>query len=152
MRSRVAFTNARIVTQPGELIEKGIVVVRNGLIEAVGADIEVPFDAKVIDCEGLVIYAGFIDAGTIKGLPGEDDDGRQTGSGLDRRDIDLATQIAASTREVNRKGIYPDYSSSRFISIDKKDAKDWRKAGFHSGSRVALGRIAKRIFDPGCTC
>jgi imidazolonepropionase-like amidohydrolase len=126
----VAFKDAKIVTQPGSVIEKGTVVVRDGLIEAVGADVEIPFDAKVIECDGLVLYAGFIDAGTTKGLPDGDEDGRKTGSGPDRRDIDLATQIAASTREVNRKGIYPDYSSSRFISVNDKDAKDWRKAGF----------------------
>ncbi len=125
-----AFKDAKIVTRPGNVIEKGTVVVRNGLIESVGADIEVPFDAKVVLCEGLVIYAGFIDAGTTKGLPNGEKDGRKTGSGPDRRDIDLATQIAASTREVNRNGIYPDYSSSRFISIADKDAKDWRSAGF----------------------
>ena len=126
----VAFTNAKIVTRPGNTIESGTVICRNGLIEAVGADIEIPFDAKVIDCEGMVIYAGFIDAGTTKGLPEGEDDGRQSGSGSDRRDIDLATQIAASTREVNRKGIFPDYSSSRFVAIENDDAKDWRSHGF----------------------
>ncbi len=137
----VAFTNAKIVTQPGAVIDKGTVVIRNGLIEAVDADLEVPFDAKVIDCEGMVIYAGFIDAATTKGFPSDDEDGRKTGSGPDRRDIDLATQIAASTQQVNRKGIYPDYSSSRFISIEDKDVKDWRKAGFTSIHVMPSGEL-----------
>ena len=139
----VAFTNAKIVTRPGQVIENGNVVFRNGLIEAVGADIEIPFDAKVIDCEGMVIYAGFIDGGTSKGLPSDDDDGRQTGSGLDRRDIDLATQIAASTREVNRKGVYPDYSSSRHITIDDDNRKDWYKAGIHISSCSSIRGTAQ---------
>ncbi len=137
----IAFTNAKIVTRPGQVIEKGNVVFRNGLIEAVGADIEIPFDAKVIDCEGMVIYAGFIDGGTSKGLPSEDEDGRHTGSGLDRRDIDLATQIAASTRQVNRKGIYPDYSSARHIAIDDNNRKDWHKAGFTSVHILPSGEL-----------
>lgn len=137
----VALKDAKIVTRPGVVIEKGTVIVRNGLIDAVGADLEIPFDAKVIDCTGLVIYAGFIDAGTTKGLPDSDDDGRKTGSGLDRRSIDLATQIAASTREVNRKGIYPDYSSARFISIDAKDSKDWRKVGFTTVHVMPSGEL-----------
>ena len=82
------------------------------------------------DCDGMVLYAGFIDGGTTRGLPDEDEDGRQTGSGPDRRGIDLATQIAASTREVNRKGIYPDYSSARYIAIDDDEANAWRSSGF----------------------
>ena len=100
----IALTNAKVVTSPGDVIESGTVVCRNGLIESVGADIEIPFDAKVIDCAGMVVYAGFIDAGTSKGLPDEENDGRQTGSGPDRASIDLATQIAASTREVKSQG------------------------------------------------
>ena len=137
----IAMKDARIVTKPGEVIEKGTVIIRDGLIEAVGANVEIPFDAKVFECEGLVIYAGFIDSGTTKGLPDDEDDGRQTGSGLDRRDIDLATQIAASTREVNRKGIYPDYSSSRFIQIESDDKKDWRKAGFTAVHVMPSGEL-----------
>ncbi len=137
----LALTNAKIVTRPGRVIENGAVVVRNGLVEAVGADLEIPFDAKVIDCQGMVIYAGFIDAGTTRGLPDSEKDGRETGSGPDRRDIDLATQIAASTQEVNRKGIYPDYSSSRFIEIPDEEAKAWREAGFTTVHVMPSGEL-----------
>ena len=137
----VAFKDATVVTRPGEVIENGTVVVRNGLIEAVGAGLEIPFDAKVIDCKGMVIYAGFIDSGTSAGLPASEEDGRETGSGPDRRDIDLATQIAASTQQVNRKGIYPDYSSSRFIEIADKDAKAWRNSGFTTVHVMPAGEL-----------
>ncbi len=136
-----AITGAKIVTQPGEVIESGTLVIRDGLIEAVGVDIEVPFDAKQIDGAGLVIYAGFIDAGTTKGLPEGDEDTRQTGSGVDRRDIDLATQIAAATHEVNRKGIFPDYPAARFVDIDDDDAKAWRQAGFTTVHVMPTGEI-----------
>ncbi len=125
-----AITGAKIVTSPGRVIEKGTVVIRDGLIEAVGSDVDVPFDATVIDGEGMTIYAGFIDASTSKGVPTGDESGRQSGSGLDRRDIDLATQIAASTQQVNRKGIFPDYSAARNLKINLDDAKAWREAGF----------------------
>jgi len=47
---------------PGEMIESGILVIRDGMIEAVGADTEVPADARVWDETGKTIYAGFIDA------------------------------------------------------------------------------------------
>ena len=38
----VAITNARIVTVSGATIEKGTVVIRDGLIQAVGADARPP--------------------------------------------------------------------------------------------------------------
>lgn len=63
-----AITNARIVTVSGATIEKGTVVVRDGLIEAVGADARTPADAQVFDGNGLTIYPGFVDALTNLGL------------------------------------------------------------------------------------
>ena len=125
-----AIKGAKLVTQPGKVIEQGTIVVRNGLIESVGSKVEVPYDAKVIDGKGMTVYAGLIDCGTYKGIPEGEESGRKTGSGEDRRDIDLATQIVAATRQVNRKGIYPDYSSARFLKIDEADTKSWRSAGF----------------------
>ena len=58
----IAITNARIVTVSGDTIEKGTVVVRDGLIESVGANAKVPADAQTIDASGLNVYPGFIDA------------------------------------------------------------------------------------------
>lgn len=63
-----AITNARIVTVSGAPVEKGTVVVRDGLIEAVGAGASVPPDARVIDGAGLTVYPGFFDALTNLGL------------------------------------------------------------------------------------
>lgn len=63
-----AITNARIVTVSGESIEKGTVVIRNGLIESVGAAAKAPADAQVFDGTGLTVYPGFIDALTNLGL------------------------------------------------------------------------------------
>ena len=63
-----AITNARIVTVAGPAIEKGIVVMRNGLIESVGPDAKIPGDAVVIDGTGFTVYPGFIDALTNLGI------------------------------------------------------------------------------------
>ncbi|HKP70553.1 MAG TPA: amidohydrolase family protein [Pyrinomonadaceae bacterium] len=63
-----AITNARIVTVSGPAIEKGTVVVRDGLIAAVGADAKVPADAQVFDGSGMTVYPGFVDALTNVGL------------------------------------------------------------------------------------
>lgn len=64
-----AITNARIVTVSGAAIEKGTVVIRDGLIEAVGANARIPADAKTIDGAGLTIYPGFFDASSNLGIP-----------------------------------------------------------------------------------
>lgn len=56
-----ALTNAKIVVAPGKVIEKGTIVLRDGLIEDVGANISVPADAVEIDLAGKTIYPGLID-------------------------------------------------------------------------------------------
>lgn len=42
-----ALTGARIVVAPGQVIESGTVVIRDGVITAVGAEVEIPADARV---------------------------------------------------------------------------------------------------------
>ena len=64
-----ALTNARIETVTKGTIEKGTIVIRNGLIEAVGANITPPGDARVVDLSGRTVYPGFIDLTSSMGLP-----------------------------------------------------------------------------------
>jgi hypothetical protein len=66
----IAIRNARIVTVSGPVIAKGTVVVRNGLIEAVGDNVAAPSDAMVVDGEGLTVYPGLIDSLSTWGQPG----------------------------------------------------------------------------------
>jgi len=56
-----ALTGARIVVAPGRVIKHGTVVIRDGVIEAVG-DVEPPADARRWDLAGKTIYAGLLDA------------------------------------------------------------------------------------------
>jgi imidazolonepropionase-like amidohydrolase len=67
--STFAITNAKIVTVSGKNIEKGTIVIRNGLIESVGENGRVPADAVTIDGNGLTIYPGFFDANSNYGIP-----------------------------------------------------------------------------------
>lgn len=57
-----ALQGARVVVSPEKEIPKATVVIRDGVIIAVGADIEIPPDAVVRDYSGKTLYAGFIDA------------------------------------------------------------------------------------------
>src|SRR5436190_1716265 len=64
-----AITNARIVPVSGPTIERGTIVIRNGLIAAVGANVSAPSDARIVDGNGLTVYPGLIDAYTNLALP-----------------------------------------------------------------------------------
>ena len=63
-----AFTNARIHTVSGDIIEKGTLVIRNGKIEAVSKDAVVPAGAKVVDATGKTIMPGLVSAWSRAGL------------------------------------------------------------------------------------
>ena len=57
-----ALTNATIHAAPGKTIEDGTVVMRDGIITAVGAKVKIPKQATIIDMDGKHIYAGFIES------------------------------------------------------------------------------------------
>ena len=63
-----ALTNAAVETITKGRLENATVIIRNGIIEAVGTDVAIPLDALVIDCKDLEIYPGMIDGGTKLGL------------------------------------------------------------------------------------
>lgn len=59
---KLAFTNARILTMRGnEVIENGTIVVDGNKITAIGSNVSVPSDAKVIDAAGKTIMPGIVD-------------------------------------------------------------------------------------------
>jgi len=64
----LAITNGRIITVSGPVIPRGTVVVRDGKIAAVGANVSVPSGARVIDARGANVYPGLIDPLTTLGL------------------------------------------------------------------------------------
>ncbi len=66
--SVVALTHAKIFTLAGAPIENGTLVIRDGKIASVGANVEVPAGAQVIDAKGLRIYPGLFDPITQMGM------------------------------------------------------------------------------------
>ncbi len=64
----IAIRNAKIVTVSGAVIAKGTVVMRNGLIEAVGDNVAVPADALVVEGDGLTVYPGLVDGLSTWGM------------------------------------------------------------------------------------
>ncbi|NBB91549.1 MAG: amidohydrolase family protein [Gammaproteobacteria bacterium] len=64
----VAYFGATIHPVSGEPVEQGVMVVRDGRIEALGADVTVPEGARRVDLSGQHLYPGLIHAGTVLGL------------------------------------------------------------------------------------
>jgi imidazolonepropionase-like amidohydrolase len=65
----IAIRNAKIVTISGSTLNRGTVILRNGLIQAVGENAQIPPDAAVIEGEGLTVYPGLIDGLSTWGMP-----------------------------------------------------------------------------------
>ncbi|MCA9320875.1 MAG: amidohydrolase family protein, partial [Planctomycetes bacterium] len=65
---KVFIEGARIVPVVGPEIEKGNILIENGKIVAIGAEIEKPFDARVIDAVGRVAFPGWVDPMNSRGL------------------------------------------------------------------------------------
>jgi imidazolonepropionase-like amidohydrolase len=64
-----AIVGARVITVSGPVWDRATVVMRDGLITAVGPDLVPPPGARVIDGKGLVVTPGLIDALSAVGLP-----------------------------------------------------------------------------------
>ena len=60
----VAITGGRVLPVSGAPIERGTVLIRDGRIVAVGADVAVPADAQRVDATGKVVTPGLVNAAT----------------------------------------------------------------------------------------
>jgi hypothetical protein len=72
--SAIAIKDAHVVTVSGEDLPKATVLLRNGLIEDVAAQLAIPADAWVIEGAGLTVYPGFVNALSNWGLAKREDD------------------------------------------------------------------------------
>lgn len=65
----VAITGGRVITMgPAGEIERGTVLISDGRIIAVGTDVVLPADAKIVDAAGKIVTPGLVAAGTALGL------------------------------------------------------------------------------------
>ena len=60
----IAIINGKVVTVTGQTFEKGTVLIEDGKIKAVGADVAVPQGAEVIDASDCWVTPGLIDCHT----------------------------------------------------------------------------------------
>ncbi|MCC7169684.1 MAG: amidohydrolase family protein [Planctomycetes bacterium] len=67
-QDRVAIKAGRIITQAGAEIKDGVIVIENGRIAAIGADVKVPWDVPVIDGSKMTAMPGFVEAHSFRGM------------------------------------------------------------------------------------
>jgi imidazolonepropionase-like amidohydrolase len=119
-----ALTNARIVPVSGPVIARGTVVLRDGIIAAVGANVALPPDARVLDLSGRTIYPGLIDLGSALGL----EQPRRAGGSGPQADAPAAFTLATQRDTTGWQGLDPN-RVIRDELIDDPAAGDWRAFG-----------------------
>ncbi|HEX7123040.1 MAG TPA: hypothetical protein VF178_11765, partial [Gemmatimonadaceae bacterium] len=103
----VAITNATIMTASHGTINNGTILIRNGKIAAVGTDVQVPPNAKVIDGRGKYVTPGIIDAHSHTAVEGINEGSQSITSEVRIADvlrqdgISLYRQLAGGTTTVN---------------------------------------------------
>lgn len=135
-----AVKGAKLFIAPGRVVDDGVLVVRDGLIEASGpaAEVPVPFDAEVIDGKGLFVYPGFIDLYTTAGQKAGVERSA-TGRG---RPVDLSETTLATTPTDNRKGLTPEFLAADALELNEGFAAPRRRLGFTAFLTAPSGAIA----------
>jgi imidazolonepropionase-like amidohydrolase len=67
-QEQIAIKGGRIISVANPPIERGVILIREGRIQAVGKDLAIPSDYKVLDATGKVIMPGFIEAHSSRGM------------------------------------------------------------------------------------
>ncbi|HVG36066.1 MAG TPA: amidohydrolase family protein [Pyrinomonadaceae bacterium] len=123
-----AITNARIVPVSGPVIARGTVVIRDGLIEAVGAGASAPADARIIDGTGLTVYPGLIDANTSLGIPQATPSMPRAGSAAAGSSQSGSTNFT-SPNSTQPPGLQPELLAADQIRAGGEQIESTRSAG-----------------------
>ena len=123
-----AIRNAHIIQAPGRAIERGTVVIHNGLITAVGRTVDIPYDAEIIEGDSLIVYAGFVDGLSHVGIPQSEEPSRE-------RDVNPADPPD------DLAGIQPERSARMLLDPEEQSVEELREIGFTTAHVVPRGRM-----------
>ena len=122
-----AITQVTIHQGPGRKVEKGTILIKNGLIAAVGKNIPIPSDAILLKGDSLYVYPGFID-------------------GLSRIAVTKPKEEPSKERQkdpgnppAEAAGITPSQDVRALISPVDKSIEEWRALGFTTTQVVPYG-------------
>ncbi|AWW32942.1 amidohydrolase [Echinicola strongylocentroti] len=123
-----AITNATITTQPGKQLSGSTIIIKDGLIQAIGKNETIPVDAKIIEGDSLFIYAGFIDMGSQAGVEKPEEAKKPENFDPSNPPNDVA-------------GITPERSVLDYWDISDGSVGDWRKVGFTIAQLLPKGEM-----------
>jgi len=134
-----AFTNATIVKDAQTTITNATLVIKDGKIVSVGANLAVPKDAVVVDCSGKYIYPSFIDAYSDYGITAPT---RQLGG----FNFNAPAQLTSNQKGAFgwNQAIHADVEAAKLFNADEAKAKSLRDIGFgtvltHQKDGIARG-------------
>ncbi|MCL6259638.1 amidohydrolase family protein [Aquiflexum sp. TKW24L] len=122
----IAIKNATITTAPGKTIQNGTILIKNGLIEAVGTNVTIPKEAQVISADSLFIYPGFIDGASNAGVGKPTEPEKPS----DFNPANPSDELAGITPWRNVVDNY-DYKNNQVY--------EWRKSGFTIAQLIPEG-------------
>lgn len=124
-----AVTNATVFQAPGRKLDRATVVMKDGLITAVGKGVAIPPEAIIINGDSLYIYAGFIDGLSRAGVSKPKEEANR----------ERPKDPGNSTPEV--AGITPQNDVRTFLNPSDKSADDLRALGFTAAQVVPYGNM-----------
>ena len=134
-----AFTNASIVKDAQTTLQNATLLIKEGKIIAVGAGVNIPADAIVIDCKGKFIYPSFIDIYSDYGIATPQ---RQAGG----FNFFSAAQITSNTKGAYgwNQAVKSEINAAEIFVADDAKAKSLREIGFgavltHQKDGIARG-------------
>lgn len=128
-----AIKNVTIVPKPGAMIEGGTIIIKDGLIHAVGKNVSIPANAKILEADSMYVYAGFIDALSNIGIPQpKPDNSRERPRG----------EIRANP-PYEMAGIMPHAEAADMISAEDKDIEAFRKIGITAVQTAPYGGMLR---------
>ncbi|WP_044202317.1 amidohydrolase family protein [Echinicola pacifica] len=122
-----AITNAQIVTSPGSDAFTGTILIKNGLISAVGKNVTIPKGAQVIKGDSLFIYPGFIDMGSQSGVKKPEE-------------VKHPENLDPSNPPNEIAGISPESSVLDYWKAHE-ETMEWRKSGFTMVQLLPQGQM-----------
>ena len=123
-----AITNIHITQAPGKIIENGTIIIKDGLIHAVGNNIVIPGDAAIVKGDSMYAYAGFIDGMSHIGLKKP-------------KQMEKPKNVSVANPPNDYAGIQPERQILDQLNIESSTIKSMRKQGFTISHTVPHGRM-----------
>lgn len=118
-----AFTNATIYLSPDKKMDQATLIIREGRVESVGKNGDIPKGAIVTDLKGKYIYPAFIDLFSNYGINSK---GNKNEGGDGRPQMETKTEGAYAWNQT----LKPEYVAARDFVNNPDAAKALRESGF----------------------